>query len=272
MGNKILILGKGFIGERIQKALSCDVSEKLMYSYDDAESEVLRYQPKVMINCIGSTGAKNVDGCELDKNTTLLTNTFIPIFLGEVALRHSIKLVHISSGCIFHYDYIKNTPVTEDDAPDFLDLFYSRSKMYTDRALECLLPQANILILRIRIPLDNRPHPKNILTKLLNFKKVIDIDNSVTYLPDFVKMVSHLLSIDAQGIYNAVNKGGLRYSQLLDTYKKYKPEFTYSTMSTSELKTPRTNVVLSTEKLEKTGFVVRPITEVLDECVKSYLQ
>ena len=80
MKNKILIFGKGFIGERLQEELDCNISPKLIYSFKDVQAEISKYNPKVIINCIGHVGA-NVDECELDKDKTLFTNTFIPILL-----------------------------------------------------------------------------------------------------------------------------------------------------------------------------------------------
>jgi hypothetical protein len=101
---------------------------------------------------------------------------------------------------------------------------------------------------------------------------VIDIPNSVTYIPDFVKAVKHLLKIDVRGLYNVVNKGGMRYPELLDAYKKYRPEFEYEVIDLKKLNLVRTNIVMSTKKLEKTGFRVRPIKAVYDECIKNYLK
>jgi len=271
MGDKILILGKGFIGQILQEAFNCDVSERKIYSFKDAEEEIKKYNPKIIINCIGHTG-RNVDNCEKDLDKTLIANTFIPIILAEIALRNNIKLVHISSGCIYHYDYSRSVPINENKVPDFFELFYSRTKIYSDQALEVLTKKYPILIVRIRIPLDNRPHPRNILTKLINYKKVIDIPNSVTYIPDFIKALKHLIEINAKGIYNVVNKGALRYPELLDVYKKYVPDFEYTIIDYKELNLVRTNLILSTKKLEKTGFKIRDIKEVLEECVKTYIK
>lgn len=270
--SKILILGKGFIGERLQEALDCDISERRITSYAIAEEEVKKYKPKIIINCIGSTGKNNVDDCELDKDTTLNANTFVPLILGEVALRNNIKFVHISSGCIFHYDYSKDKPIDEKKTPDFFDLFYSRTKIYSETALDVLTEKFKMLIIRIRIPLDNRPHPKNILNKLIKYKKVIDCPNSVTYIPDFIAALKYLIKIDAWGIFNLVNKGGLKYPDFMAIYKKYVPDFNYTVMDYRKLGLTRTNMLMSTRKLEKTGFKVRNIKEVLGECIKNYIK
>ncbi|MFH0827345.1 MAG: sugar nucleotide-binding protein [Candidatus Omnitrophota bacterium] len=271
MKNKILILGKGFIGERLQEAFQCALSAKFIRSFKDVQGEINKYKPHILINCIGHTGARNVDDCERDKDKTLFANTYIPLLLAEAALRNRIKLVHISSGCIYHFDYAKDKPITEERPPDFFDLYYSRTKIYAEKGLEALFKEADILILRIRIPLDNRPHPRNILSKLITYKKVIDLPNSLTYIPDFIKALKHLLRKDASGIYHVVNQGGLRYPDLLDVYKKYVPGFQYKIIDYKKLNLVRTNLLMSVRKLKDSGSPVRNIKEVLEECVKDYV-
>ncbi len=272
MNKKILILGKGFIGQRLQKGLDCLIDGSMIKSFRDAERLVKKYNPEIIINCIGITGKRNVDDCELEKDATLLANSFVPVILAEVALRRKIKLVHVSSGCIFNFGLKKNRPIKEESSDYFLKLFYSRSKIYSERALDALAKGCNILITRIRIPLLNEPHPKNVLDKLIQYKQVIDLPNSVTYIPDFVKAVKHLIKIDARGTFNVVNKGGLYYADLMRVYQRYVPDFRFKVVQFKKLKLVRTNLVLSTAKLEKTGFRVRKINSILKECVKEYLK
>lgn len=267
--SSILILGKGYIGTRLGEALSCPASDFRVHHFQRTLDFILENRPKIVINSIGHTGKRNIDESEIDPDKTLTANSFVPLMLAEICLRHRIKLIHISSGCIFQN---QPRPITEGVTPNYVDLFYSRTKIYAEQALQLLSNSNNILIIRMRLPLDDRPHPKNILTKLLSFKRVVDIPNSVTYLPDMMKAVKHLIAIDARGIYNVVNKGGLRYPQLLDVYRKFVPNFHYEIMDVRDLPTPRTNLILSTQKLEKTGFQVRPIQKVLVECVQNYLK
>ncbi|MCX5713879.1 MAG: sugar nucleotide-binding protein [Candidatus Omnitrophica bacterium] len=271
MNKRILILGKGFVGSRLHEEIDSELFESPINNLTDAEKIISGFNPKIIINCIGYTG-RNVDECEVEKDRALLANTFVPIILGEACLRRNIKLVHISSGCIYNYDYAKGHPIKEDKDPDFLGLYYSRTKIYAEKALEVILQKYPVLILRIRIPLDNRAHPKSLLSKLIKYKKVIDIPNSVTYIPDFVKALKYLLKINATGIYNVVNKGVLRYPELMDIYKEYVPDFEYEQIDFKKLKLVRTNLILSTKKLENSGLKVRDIHVVLDECVRGYLK
>jgi nucleoside-diphosphate-sugar epimerase len=195
----------------------------------------------------------------------------VPILLAEAAIRNGIKLVHISSGCIFNYDY-KDLPIDEEHRPDFFDLYYSRTKIYAETALYSLSNAANILQLRIRMPIDYEPHPKNLLTKLINYPTVIDIPNSITYIPDFLEMAKHLIAKDAEGIYNCTNYGAIKHREILEEYRKYAPNHQYAIMEVAELKLVRTNLILSTDKLEESGFPVRDIHDVIPECVEKYVQ
>ncbi len=268
---KILIFGSGFIGNKLKEGLGCQISDKKIFSFEDAEKEIKKYRPEIIINCVGYTGKINIDHCELNKDKTFSANLFVPVILGELAFRYKLKLIHISSGCIYNYDYGKDKPVSEAKPPDYFELFYSRSKIYAEEILKKLAERSSILVARIRIPLDSKPHPKNILDKLIRYRKVIDVPNSITYLPDFITALKHLINAGANGIYNLVNKGELRYPELLEVYKKYVPDFKYKVINYKDLNMERTNLILSTEKLKRSGFKIRNISEVLEECVKEYL-
>ncbi len=271
MDDKILIFGKGYFGSKIQQELGGVFAEEKVFSLDDATKQIDRHKPQIVINAIGYIG-RNVDDCEINKERALSANTLAPILLGEACFRTGVRFVHISTGCIYHYDYSKNIPIAEDQEPDFYDLFYSRTKVYAEKALLFLAKKMPILILRPRVPLDTVPNSKNILTKLISSKKVIDLPNSSTYMPDFIGALKHLLERNAQGVYHTVNKGPLYYPALVDEYKKHVAGFEYEVVNFKKLNIVRTNVVLSTSKLESSGFKLRSINEVLEECVKEYIK
>lgn len=271
MRNKILILGKGYIGKRLQGVLQCSITSQKITRYSQIASLIKKHRPSIIINCIGHTGKNNVDGCEQDLDKTLFSNTYIPILLAEAAMRHNIKLIHLSSGCIFNYNYGKSKPISEQIDPDYFKLFYSRSKIYSERMLNKLPNHSNILTLRIRIPLDDQPHPRNLLNKLIKYRKVINVPNSITYIPDFIKALKFLIRKKAHGIYNITCKGALLYPDLLDEYQKYHPEFKYKIISLKQLKLDRTNLVLSTKKLERSGYKLRHIKDVIPQCVKNFV-
>jgi 3,5-epimerase/4-reductase len=270
MKDNVLILGKGYVGQRLQEAWGCALSDRMILSYQDLVDEVKKHKAKIVINCIGYVGARNVDDCEKDIDATITANALIPVWFGELAFREGVKVVHISSGCIYNYDYASQPPIEETLTPDYYTLFYSRTKIYAEAVLEPLSQRCNILITRIRVPLDDKPSPRNLIDKLIKYKKVIDVPNSVTYLPDFFKALEHLIRIDARGIYNIAAKGPLVYPKLMDLYKKYCPPFEYEVLPLKDLGLNRTNLVMSVSKLEKTGFKVRTIEEIINECMQNY--
>ena len=270
MNKEILVLGKGWLGTRIAEYLDCQSSGSRINSYDDIQKVVDQYKPKVVINCIGNV-KKTVDSCEANKTETVMANTVIPILLAESALRNKFKLVQISSGDLFLYDYKEDRPVKETDQPNFFDLFYSRCKEYAETSLLALGSSANILILRVRYPLDYIPHEKNLLDRLRELKNIVDVENSITYVPDFLEMLKHLIKNDAFGVYNCVNYGGLKYKELLEVYREFNTNHSYAIASPGEIKSVRTNLLLSTDKLEESGFDVRDIHDVLRECVTKWV-
>jgi len=273
---RILIFGDGYLGNHINRFFkwkNCAILDgRRIECYDDIEKAIQQFSPTIIINCIGFTGHTNVDDCEDDIDKTLYANTMIPIMMAEACVRSRVKFIHISSGCIYHFDLDGEVPIVETIMPDFYDLFYSRSKIYAENMLEGLMERENILSLRIRIPLDDIPHPRNILTKLISFGKVINVPNSVTYIPHFLYALEHLIKINATGTYNVVNGGELRYPDLLDCYSRYSDGFEYEVIPLETLPTPRTNLTMSTEKLSSTGFFVHDINTILNSCTENYAQ
>jgi len=270
MKNKILIFGKGYIGCRLSKFLNCPVTGIHIESIKDIQRQIKKHKPKIIINCIGYIGINNVDDCEKDIDNSLISNTFIPIMMAEACIRNNIKLIHISSGCIYNYDYKKQKPIQETLTPDYYSLFYSRTKIYPENILINLSKKYDILITRIRIPLDNKPHQKNIIEKLVKYKTVINVPNSITYIPNMLKAIKHLIKINAKGIYNITTKGSLKYPDLMDEYRKYFPKFKYTILPLNKLNLNRTNLLLSTRKLEKSGFKVITTKQAIKDCIKHY--
>lgn len=262
---KIAILGNGWIGNKLKEHLGGEIISSVT-TLVGLENTILEMKPEVLINTVGHTGGNNVDACELNRDKTLVSNSLIPLIAAEVAVRNKVKFVHISSGCI--YDGCP-TALTEEDPPNFFDLFYSRTKIYAEGALKPMINKYGFLILRPRIPLDNKPHLRNILTKLIGYRKVIDVPNSVTYIPDLLCAVEALLKEDAWGIFNVVNDGTLKYPDLMEAYRVYRPEFQYEITTLEELGIKRTNVILDSSKLGK-YWTARNINWLLDDCVREY--
>lgn len=269
--NRILILGKGYLGTYLHRATGFPLCGlKIRSSKDINHIFKTHNYPDVLINAIGYHGRVNIDDCDRTRDKTFQSNATVPTLLAMASRRYHFRLVHLSSGCIFHYRY-GSPHITETREPDFYDTFYARTKILAEQAVQGLCLPKNFLILRIRLPLDSQPHPFNLLTKVLGFKAVVTEPQSVTYLPDLAKAIRHLIAINASGVFHVINPGKLSYPQLLETYRKYRPEHPYQTTTSNHLRQRRANVLLSCQKLEMTGFRPRDISVILEPCIQDYL-
>lgn len=268
---KYLILGNGYIGNKFNEYLEDTIiCKERINSIRDVLNQINVYDPDIIINCIGKTGRPNVDWCELNKEETFFSNVTIPMLIAEACKYTDKYMVHIGSGCIYEGNN-GGDGYYEDDEPNFRGSFYSRTKIYSEQILK---DYNNILIIRIRMPIDNKPSPRNLIDKLINYKQVINVPNSITYIPDLMKIAKELMDKKERGIFNVVNEGPITHKQILELYKdivdqKFKmPEF----IPIEKLNTlaQRSNCILNIRKLKETGIKVRSSLNAVESCMKGY--
>ena len=100
MKNEILIFGKGYFGQHIQKELSAQASERKIFSLSDAEEEINKYQPRIIINCVGYIGS-NVDGCELNREKAYEINYGGTENIARACKDADADLIYISTDFVF---------------------------------------------------------------------------------------------------------------------------------------------------------------------------
>jgi len=274
--NKVIVLGNGYIGKMTYKHLTStmtdfDVVTLSKYPYINPEarreelftalnSEFNGYEQKWLVNCVGYTGKPNVDACENDKQACWDLNVTFPTILAEFCSQKNIKIINISSGCI--YDGTER--YTEDDEPNFgvsseTSSWYSRTKHAAEL---CLSAYPNVYTLRIRMPICNDFNSsKNYLTKLLKYNNLLQETNSKTVIEDLTHMVNRLINIRTvpTGIFNCVNPDPLstkEVTEILDKYGMWNPHWKF--IDYSQLKehitANRSNCVLSVDKAVEYGL------------------
>ncbi|KKP88089.1 MAG: hypothetical protein UR93_C0022G0004 [Berkelbacteria bacterium GW2011_GWA2_35_9] len=281
----MLVFGAGYIGRKIAEYLKCPLMRVKIHTYQDIEEQIEYIREKgysdikIIINAIGYVGENSVDDCEQNQAETYFANVVVPMLLADYCLKHNLYFVHIGSGCMYHYDYETDTPVSEEREPNFFDLAYVRSKIAIEKILlnRIMTNTQRILICRIRIPLDDQPNPRNLLDKLLRYDLIIDANNSITYLPEFLKILKILIAKEVRGIINLVNTGGLYYPDLLIYYnylaeKNGFSKHNFDVIDYNKLGVPRTNLLMSVEKLTSIGIVPRDINKDYKQCVNNYIQ
>ncbi len=268
---KILIFGgNGYLGGKLKEIYPDAVTPKV----DIADPIAIRAlfdqeQPDIVINAAGKTGKPNVDWCEDHKEETVRSNVTGPLVLLDECMKRQIYLVHIGSGCI--YSGCKEGGYTEEDEPNFTGSFYSLTKAMSDR----LLKPFPVLQLRIRMPFDGTRSPRNLLTKLVGYQRVLDEKNSITYMPDFYMALQKLIEKRATGIYNVINPDSVSPYEIMMRYKheidpSHECERLEVTKLSEVVRAARSNCVLSGKKLEKEGIFMQPSSEALAEAFRHF--
>jgi len=250
---KYLIFGNGYLGKQFDQALKSSVISSIyIKSEQDVLQEIKKHQPEWIINCAGATGRPNIDWCEDNKEKTFTSNVLMPLMIARACFEKKVKMLHLGSGCVYTGDN-EGKGFSEDDPSNFGGSFYSKTKALS----EDMLKDYNVLQLRLRMPIDNDlDSPRNFIRKILNYKKVINIENSMTIVNDLIHVAEYLMKKNSTGIYNVANPGPMTHKQILDLYKEIvDPKFTYTIISLDQLhemtKAKRSNCILNTKKLEK---------------------
>mmetsp|Transcript_4073 Transcript_4073/g.11396 ORF Transcript_4073/g.11396 Transcript_4073/m.11396 type:complete len:297 (-) Transcript_4073:30-920(-) len=271
--DKYLVFGsRGYLGTKIcailrEKGYSFVESSNRLQNRETIEKELLEVKPTHVLNVAGVTGRPNVDWCESNRQDTLLTNVVGTISLVDLCWRHNIHVTNYATGCIFQYDEAhplgSGKGFTEEDMPNFKGSYYSLTKGYVEDMLKAY---TNVLVLRIRMPISDDLHPRNFITKISRYEKVVDIPNSMTVLYDLLPISVDLAHRKRVGIYNFTNPGVISHNQILALYKKYMdPDFTWQNFTVEEqakvIKADRSNNELDASKLKKEYPDLLPIQE-----------
>lgn len=249
--------GFGWIGDKISKLLienghTIHKSKLRLEEREKILKELEEIKPDRVINCAGKTGTPNVDWCETHKKEVIKSNVFGTLNLIDCCDEKNIHLTNLATGCIFEYDDIHKNGFSEDDLPNFFGSFYS----YTKGIVETLSRNyENLLTLRLRMPISDDLHPRNFITKIINYEKVVNIPNSMSILHDLLPCLIKMSENKTTGIVNFVNPGVISHNEILDLYKKYiDPTFEYTNFSIEEqnkiLKAGRSNNELDTTKIK----------------------
>ncbi|HLD63271.1 MAG TPA: dTDP-glucose 4,6-dehydratase [Candidatus Peribacteraceae bacterium] len=251
----VIFGGDGYLGEYLRAIYPEAQCPKVDIGDRAAVVRVLdEYRPAVIINAAGKTGRPNVDWCEDHKEETLHSNVLGPLILWEECDKRGIYMAHLGSGCIYEGDNLGHG-FGESDAPNFNGSFYSRTKRWSDEMLQ----EFPVLIARLRMPFDGSQHERNLLSKLLRYKKITTAHNSLSFLPDFFYALQVLIAQRATGAYNIVNPGAISPYEIMLMYREIvDPAHTFEPLDVKDIltqvKVERSNCVLSTAKIESAGI------------------
>ena len=283
-----LLGGSGYIGsafashlERKGVAFRNLSRSELDYTNLSVLTAALREdQPQFLINAAGYTGKPNVDACEVHKWECVAGNAVFPGIIAEACDAANVPWGHVSSGCIYTGSRPDGSGFTEEDAPNFTFRqnncsFYSGTKALGE---EVLASYPNVYIWRVRIPFDQFENPRNYLTKVMRYARLLDATNSISELQEFVE--ASLLCWELRipfGIYNMTNPGTVTTHEVVDLIKKAglgDREFIFFNSEDDFMRTaaiaPRSNCVMNSDKLRRAGIQMTEVHEAIERDLRNW--
>ena len=269
---KVMVFGSGFIGTRLAVELGYELIGKDLL--DPSNFSVLKKfidseNPDVIVNAVAKIGDPNSDWCESNKGTTLESNFLVPANFARICDEKGIKLVHLSSGCIYKGDN-NGEGFRETDIPNnYGNSFHLDTKILAEEFILKYDP----LILRLKMPIDSTPHKRNLITKLLKYDKVIDEQNSMILVSDLIRVTGELINKGATGIYNVFNPGTISAAEIMGAYQEeIDPNHIFEVIPLDKLntKTRRANSYMNTNKLKAEGIELPEIHNAVRRCLREY--
>ncbi|XVE71328.1 hypothetical protein DITRI_Ditri10aG0142200 [Diplodiscus trichospermus] len=173
------------------------------------------------------------------------------------SIRFYLLLMNFSTGCIFEYDkeHQRGSGIgfKEEDKPNFTGSFYSKTKAMVE---ELLNVYDNVCTLRVRMPISSDlSNPRNFITKITRYNKVVNIPNSMTVLDELLPLSIEMAKRKCKGIWNFTNPGVISQNEILEMYRAYiDPQFKCENFSLEEqakvIVAPRSNNELDATKLK----------------------
>jgi len=288
----ILLLGaSGYVGSAYQRFLAgreiafhaADRSKHDYLQKEGLRKLIAEIQPEFVINAAGYTGKPNVDACEIHKTECLEGNGVFPGLVKEACAEAKLPWGHVSSGCIFTGSRSDGSGFREEDAPNFTFRqnncsFYSGTKALGEEILQDA-PQCYIW--RLRIPFNHIDNPRNYLSKVMTYARLLEARNSLSQLDDFVRVTWESWSLRLPfGTYNVTNPGSITTHEIVELIKKSAlgkrlqakgKEFSFFADEAEFMKiaakTPRSNCVMNSRKITNSGIKMDEVHEAVEQAL-----
>jgi len=274
-----LLGGSGYVGQAYQALLTRKGipfrnlrRAELDYTQPALLAAALRRdRPEFLINAAGYTGKPNVDACEVHKAECLLGNAVLPGLVAQACAEAGVPWGHVSSGCIYNGSRRDGRGFREDDPPNFNFRsppcsFYSGTKALGE---EVLAGAPQVYVWRLRIPFDHVDNPRNYLTKLMRYARLLEATNSISELHEFCAATFACWEKRVPfGTYNVTNPGSITTHEVVELIRQSgvcRKEFVFFKDEDEFMhvaaKTPRSNCVMDSSKLASVGIQLTEVRE-----------
>ena len=282
-----LIYGRGWVSEFFvrefqARGLAFKQGEARVDNEEALAAELDSVQPTHVLGCMGRThgpGTPTIDWLEKRLPINLRDNLLAPMNLALMCPSRNIHYTYIGTGCIFEYDadhqeFDVDTGFTEGSLPNFFGSGYSAVKGITDRLMHHFQTQG-VMNVRIRMPISCRDSPRNFISKIVSYAKLVNIQNSMTVLEDIVPAVVDLMLEKWSGTLNGTNPGTISHNEIMEMYKELvDPSKTWENFTVEEqskiLASARSNNRLDTQLLESHFPQIPEIHVAVREALKNW--
>ncbi|KAH9904998.1 epimerase/hydratase [Xylariomycetidae sp. FL2044] len=275
-----LIFGNGWIANLIKDLLKQSgktvvTSLARIENREQVLGDLTLHKPTRVINCAGIRGFPNVDWCEDNKAETMRSNVLGVMNVVDCCFQLGIHITQVGSACIYDRD-IKQShlkPFTEADEPNYAASWYSRSRLIGENAIT---HYPNLLLLRIRTPVAADLDRNNLISKLINYDKLLSVSASGSVLPNLLPGAIILSEKAETGIYNLISPEPFTNNEIMELVKKHvRPSLSWENFELADqekvLKAPRCNPIFDStklvSKLAEYGYQIKSSHDALEDMV-----
>lgn len=284
----LLLGGSGYVGlayQRLFTRLGLPFRNLARKELDYANPTLLAnfladVRPEFLVNAAGFTGKPNVDACEDQKAATLFGNAVLPGNIRGACEKTGTPWGHVSSGCIYSGRRADGGGFREDDFPNFSFRsghcsFYSGTKALGE---EVLAGAEALYVWRLRIPFNEVDSPRNYLSKLMRYDRLLEAENSISQLDEFVAATFACWQKRVPfGVYNVTNPGHVTTREVAAMIRKSgvcDKKFQFFTDETEFMqkaaRTPRSNCVMDAAKLASVGVEMTEVHEAVETALRNW--
>ena len=208
---RVLVFGGGWIGNRLIRENGWFLSGADILDKEAVREAIKDLDPVSVVNAAGKCGSPNIDACLDDMGGVEASNVTGAIQLAKICEEMGRHFIHLSSGCLWESGE-GYTPKSPTQPPSF----YSRTKVQAEEGMR----KTNPAIIRLRMPIDSRPHPRNLIDKLLRYPQLISRPCSVTTIQLLAAAVKEVAQRQMTGTFHVVHPGPITNIQILESYSR----------------------------------------------------
>jgi dTDP-4-dehydrorhamnose reductase len=201
---RILLIGKGHLGSYLKGLWN--LPNELHWTREMAELDAAtlqRLNPAAVVNTAGKTDLR---WCEDNAAECFRCNVSAPVSVYRAvknAFQNKVPYIHLSSGCVWDGPFRPDGKPFQPNDPATPACFYAWTKAACDALLmdEAAAP---LLIVRPRQVYSPLASPRNTLTKLNSYPRLLDTPNSMTSADTIARTIKIVLAGNDPARFNRI--------------------------------------------------------------------